>query len=196
MSKVRDSGISTAVNANFGAEARTTFRFPLPPLAVAALMMMVTFAFGHSIYTQRMVSELMATSGMLANDPRSYVAAMFGGTVVLTLFVVVLLLTRGKLALTLKPTVLVVERLRFTAAGRRVEVPWDAIVRIDVDTNARGQWRLTVDAGRQLYRFPMDNVVPPGGGRPGRIKDSKQAQAHPLVVALRGRLDERVVVKR
>ena len=196
MSKVKDSGMGTAVSANFGEKVRQTFRFPLPPVAVAALLIMVAFAFGHSLYTQHMVKELMASSGMLDSDPRTYVTAMFGGTVVLTLFVVVMLLNRGKLALVVEPHSLVVERLRPTAAGRRVELPWDAVIRVDVDTNARGQWKLVVDTGRQRYRFPMDNVVSQSGERPGRIKDSKEALAHPLVVALQERLGERLVVKR
>ncbi len=180
---------------NGGIRDRIHFSFPLPPVVVAALIVMVAFAFGHSLYTHRTVTALTATTRTLADDPWPYVTAMFGGTVVLALFVVGLLLTRGRLALKVEPTLLVVERLRPTAAGRRVELTWDDVVRVDVDTNSRGQWRLTVDTGRQRYGFPLDDVVV-DGARQGRIKGSQQALQHPLVIALQDRLGERVVVKK
>lgn len=165
------------------------FRFPYPALLVLSLLAVVLFAGGYSLATQR---EVAAAPG--ATQAQPYVLGMYGFTVLLAMFVGAVLLYRSRLVLELGERALVLHRLHWRRAARRVEVPYAQLERALVRSDARGIWHLWLERGMDSWRLPLMHAVVEGERRPDRLRDADTAAAHPLVAALRERLGERLVI--
>lgn len=171
--------------------AMQRFRFPYPVLQVIALLTVVVFAGGYSLMTHRQI-----VAGPGATEAVRYVLGMYGFTVALALFVGGAMAYRARLMLEVGPEELVLRRLHWRASARRVALPWHAVERVLVRADPRGIWYLWVESGLLRQRLPLAHAVADGERRAQAPQDAQSAAAHPLVVALREHLGERLEVAR
>jgi hypothetical protein len=159
------------------------------------LLAVVFFAFGHSLNTYRIVTQMSAQGRELAAEAWVWVRWMMGLSVGLAIFVLAALIRRRALRLTLGPEGLVVQKMALSSARRRRRLAWDDVRRASVERGLGRAWTLSITAATGArVRLPLSHAVADDAKRSTQTTSRAAIETHPLVSTLSDALGPRLTL--
>ncbi|MDX9720858.1 MAG: hypothetical protein RBU37_08915 [Myxococcota bacterium] len=175
------------------------FSFPVPKLQLLMLFLLCAAAVAYSAHTFFFLREVEAQSGTLAATPWHYFYVMLSLCLGLLIFVALYAYLRFRSRLWLDEQGLRLQRFGFSAQRRRIALAWSQIHRVRLRQIRRGHCLLLFEADDIELRLVLNHALECTAPAQGQTKSRQSANLdpfqHPLYLALRERLGERVQTK-